>query len=824
METNENLEFANQKILDVGLSKEVKKSFIDYSMSVIMSRALPDVRDGLKPVHRRILYAMYEDHLTHDRDFRKSATTVGNVLGRYHPHGDAAVYDTMVRLAQTFSLRYPLIEGQGNFGNIDGDGAAAYRYTEARMHRIANEMMSDIEKDVVDFMPNFDNKLKEPTVLPARFPNLLVNGSIGIAVGMATNIPPHNLNEVIDGTIFLMENPDAEITQLMEFIKGPDFPTGATICGTTGIYSAYTTGKGRIIVRAKTVIEEEKHRIIITEIPYQVNKTTLKATLAECVKDKRVDGIRDIRDESSGRTGIRIVIDCRQDANCQIILNQLYKYTQLQDTCAVNMLALVNNIPRVLNLKEMLSYYIEHQKEVIVRRTKFELEKALHEAHINEGYKIATDNIDEVIHIIRASASIPDAKANLMERFGLSVIQAQAIVEMALGRLSGLERQKVEDRLAKLYAMIEEFRAILADENKVIEIVKNDLIEIKEKYGDARKTQCVPLEEEIVLEDLIERHRCLITLSHAGYIKRRAADTYTAQNRGGKGIIGMTTKEEDFVEMVVSADSHSNLMMFTQKGKVFTKKAYLIPEAGRTAKGTNIANILEIDKDDKITAMIDMESFDMGGFLTMVTRNGIIKRTPVEEYAYQRKGGKKAINLDEGDELVFVAHTTGENEVVVATRNGLAVRFEEEKARSVGRTSRGVIAIRLTDGDAVAGAAIVDDSKKLLFITEKGFGKRTEFENFPAHNRGGKGVICHKVTEKTGRITNIAPVSENEDIMLITNDGTIIRTPVSGISTYGRTAAGVIVMRLSENASIVSFAKVQKEEEEEENEASESNE
>ncbi len=821
---NSNLEFANQKILDVGLSKEVKKSFIDYSMSVITSRALPDVRDGLKPVHRRILYAMYEDHLTHDKPFRKSATTVGNVLGRYHPHGDAAVYDTMVRLAQTFSLRYPLIEGQGNFGNIDGDSAAAYRYTEARMHRISNEMMSDIEKEVVDFMPNFDNKLKEPTVLPARFPNLLVNGTIGIAVGMATNIPPHNMCEVIDGTIFLMENPDAEIVQLMEYIKGPDFPTGATICGSQGIYSAYTTGRGRIIVRAKATIEEEKHRIIITEIPYQVNKTTLKSTLAECVKDKRIEGIRDIRDESSGRTGIRIVIDCKQDVNCQIILNQLYKFTQLQDTCAVNMLALVDNIPRVLNLKEILTYYIKHQEEVIVRRTKFELEKALQEAHINEGYKIATDNIDEVISIIRASASIPDAKIKLQERFGLSEIQSQAIVEMTLGRLSGLERQKVEEKLAKLYALIDELRGILADENKVKEIIKTDLLEIKRKYGDDRKTECVPLEEEIVLEDLIERHRCLITLSHAGYIKRRAADSYSAQHRGGKGIIGMTTKEEDFVEMVVSADSHANLMMFTAKGKVFTKKAYLIPEAGRTAKGTNIANILEIDKDDKITAMIDMERFDMGGFLTMVTRNGIIKRTPVEEYEYQRKGGKKAINLDEGDELVFVSHTTGDNEIVVATKNGFAVRFHESKARQVGRTSRGVIAIRLTENDAVAGASVVDDTKTLLFITEKGFGKRTEFANFPTHNRGGKGVICHKLSDKTGRIADVSAVDESEDIMLITNDGTVIRTPVAGISTYGRTAAGVIVMRLSEGASIVNFAKVQKDEEDENEENAEAEE
>lgn len=821
MENNSNLEFLDQKITDVGLSKEVKKAFIDYSMSVIMSRALPDVRDGLKPVHRRILYAMYEDHLTHDKPFRKSATTVGNVLGRYHPHGDAAVYDTMVRMAQTFSLRYPLIEGQGNFGSIDGDGAAAYRYTEARMHRISNEMMRDIEKEVVDFMPNFDNKLKEPTVLPARFPNLLVNGTIGIAVGMATNIPPHNMGEVIDATVFLMDNPDAEITQLMEYIKGPDFPTGATICGTQGIYSAYTTGKGRIIVRAKAVIEEDKHRIIITEIPYQVRKNTLNATLAECVKDKRVDGIRAIRDESSSRTGIRIVIECRQDVNCQIILNQLYKYTQLQDTCAVNMLALVDNIPKVLNLKEILSYYIKHQEEIIERRTKFELEKALMEAHINEGYKIATDNIDEVISIIRASESIPDAKAKLMERFALSEIQAQAIVEMTLGRLSGLERQKVEEKLAKLYALIDELRGILADEDKIKEIIKEDLIEIKKKYGNERKTECVPLEEEIVLEDLIERHKCLITLSHAGYIKRRAADSYSAQHRGGKGIIGMTTKEEDFVEMVVSADSHANLMMFTSKGKVFTKKAYLIPEASRTAKGTNIANILEIDKDDKITAMIDMERFDMGGYLTMVTKNGIIKRTPVEEYEYQRKGGKKAINLDEGDELVFVSHTTGDNEIVVATKNGFAVRFHESKARQVGRTSRGVIAIRLTDNDCVAGAAVVDETKTLLFITEKGFGKRTEFANFPVHNRGGKGVICHKLSDKTGRIADVSAVDENEDIMLITNDGTVIRTPVNGISTYGRTAAGVIVMRLAEGALIVNFAKVQKDEEDETEESAE---
>ena len=811
MDNKENLEFLDQKIVDVGLSKEVKKSFIDYSMSVITSRALPDVRDGLKPVHRRILYAMHEDHLTYDKPFRKSATTVGNVLGRYHPHGDASVYDSMVRLAQTFSMRYPLIEGHGNFGNIDGDSAAAYRYTEARMSRLSDEMMRDIEKQVVDFMPNFDNKLKEPVVLPSRFPNLLVNGTIGIAVGMATYFPPHNLCEVVDGTIYLMENPDAEITDLMTFIKGPDFPTGATVCGTSGIYSAFMTGKGKVIVRAKATVEEEKHRIIVTEIPYQVNKSTLVETMALCVKDKRIDGIRDIRDESSGRTGIRIVVECRHDVNCSVILNQLYKYTQLQDTCAYNMLALVDNVPKTLNLKEVIEYYIRHQEDVIVRRTKFELEKALREAHINEGYKIAADNIDEVIAIIKASASIPDAKTALMARFSLSDIQAQAIVEMTLGKLSGMERQKVEERLAKLYAMIDEYRAILADENKIKEIIKNDLIELKNRYGDARRTECVPLEEEIVLEDLIEKHTCVITLSHGGYIKRLPASTYSSQNRGGKGIIGMTTKDEDFVEKAITSSSHSNLFIFTNKGKVFSKKAYLIPEAGRTAKGTNIVNILEIDKDESINAIIPIDDFS-SGVLTLVTKNGIIKRTDVKEYEYQRKGGKKAINLDEGDELVFASVTTGENEIVIVTKKGFAVRFNENKARMVGRTSRGVIAIRLTEGDCVCGAAVVDESKTMLFISENGFGKRTEFSQFPSHNRGGKGVICHKVSEKTGLLAAVAPVESGEDVMLITDTGTIIRTHVDGISTYSRTAAGVIVMRTGENSKIAGFAKVAKEE------------
>ena len=580
----ENLEFPDQKIVGIEMRHEVENSFIAYSMSVIMSRALPDVRDGLKPVHRRILYAMYEDHLTYDKAFRKSATTVGNVLGRYHPHGDSAVYDTMVRLAQPFSMRYPLIEGHGNFGSVDGDPAAAYRYTEARLAKLSNEMMSDIDKNVVDFDPNFDNRLKEPRVLPSRFPNLLVNGSIGIAVGMATYIPPHNLGEVIDGTIYQMENPDCTVRDLMQFIKGPDFPTAATLYGSNGIYEAYSTGRGRVMVRAKCNIEEEKHRIVVTEIPYQVNKSMLVESMAALVKDKRIEGITDIRDES-GRDGMRIVVDYRRDANGQVILNQLYKYTQLQDTCAFNMLALVDNVPRVLNLKQILGYYIKHQEDVITRRIKFDLEKAKREAHILEGLRIATDNIDEVIEIIKKSASIPDAKEKLMARFSLDDIQAQAIVDMTLGRLSGLERQKVEERLAKLYALIEELTADLNDEGRIKEIIKTEMLEIKAKFADPRRTELVAAEDDIVYEDLIERHTCVVTMTHGGYIKRQPADTYSAQKRGGKGIIGMATKEEDYVEDVIAANSHALLMFFTNTGKVHIRKTYQIPEAGKNREG-----------------------------------------------------------------------------------------------------------------------------------------------------------------------------------------------------------------------------------------------
>ena len=808
----ENLEFPDQKIVGIEMRHEVENSFIAYSMSVIMSRALPDVRDGLKPVHRRILYAMYEDHLTYDKAFRKSATTVGNVLGRYHPHGDSAVYDTMVRLAQPFSMRYPLIEGHGNFGSVDGDPAAAYRYTEARLAKLSNEMMSDIDKNVVDFAPNFDNRLKEPRVLPSRFPNLLVNGSIGIAVGMATYIPPHNLGEVIDGTIYQMENPDCTVRDLMQFIKGPDFPTAATLYGSNGIYEAYSTGRGRVMVRAKCNIEEEKHRIVVTEIPYQVNKSMLVESMAALVKDKRIEGITDIRDES-GRDGMRIVVDYRRDANGQVILNQLYKYTQLQDTCAFNMLALVDNVPRVLNLKQILGYYIKHQEDVITRRIKFDLEKAKREAHILEGLRIATDNIDEVIEIIKKSASIPDAKEKLMARFSLDDIQAQAIVDMTLGRLSGLERQKVEERLAKLYALIEELTADLNDEGRIKEIIKTEMLEIKAKFADPRRTELVAAEDDIVYEDLIERHTCVVTMTHGGYIKRQPADTYSAQKRGGKGIIGMATKEEDYVEDVIAANSHALLMFFTNTGKVHTRKTYQIPEAGRTAKGSNIVNILELEAGEKVTAIISVPGFSDKEYLFMVTKRGIVKKTLLSEFEYQRKGGKIALTLDDGDELVYVKHTSGNDDIIIATHDGLSARFGEEDVRPMGRGARGVKGMTLSDGDYIVGCAVISEDKALLTITEGGFGKRCEFDNFSAHNRGVKGVMCHGISERTGKLAGIAAVGESDDIMMITNDGTIIRTPVSGIPFYGRSAGGVIVMRLSEGSSLVNFARLENDEE-----------
>lgn len=807
----ENIE---QMIVGRTIESRVPEAFLEYSMSVIVSRALPDVRDGMKPGQRRVMYAMYEDNLTSDKPFRKSATTVGNVLGRYHPHGDQSVYGTMVRMAQPFSLRYPLVDGHGNFGNVDGDGAAAYRYTEARMSRLANELMSDIEKEVVDFVPNFDNTRKEPTVLPSRFPNLLVNGSVGIAVGMATNVPPHNLGEVIDGTIFLMENPECTVEELMEYIKGPDFPTSATIYGKKGIIDAYTTGRGRINVRSKARIEEEKHRIIVTEIPYMVNKSMLVKAMADLVKDKRIEGITDIRDES-GRAGMRIVIEYKRDANGQIILNQLYKNTQLQDTCAVNMLALVNGEPKTLSLKQMLTHYIAFQEDVIVRRTKFEKAKAEAEAHIYEGYKIAIDNIDEVISIIRASESTPIAKEKLMVRFTLSEKQAQAIVEMTLGRLSGLERQKIEDRIVKLHALIAELNEILADENKVKEIIKNEMLEIKRKYADDRRTDIIDSEEEIDIEDLIERHECVITLTNSGYIKRLPAETYSAQHRGGKGLIAMATKEEDFIEKVLCANSHDYLLMFTDSGKIFVRKVYRIPEASRTAKGSNLINLIEIEKGEKVTAMISISEFEENTYLTMVTQNGVIKRTDIKEYEYQRKGGKIAINLDEGDKLIFVGHTDGTKHVLIGTRKGYAARFDENKVSIVGRTARGVRGIDLREGDIVCGAVIVDNEKKLLTITENGFGKKSSFDEFEPRNRGIMGVIIHNITEKTGALAGVACVSDDDDVMVITDEGVIIRTDSVEIPTYKRSTTGVRVMKLNGNQIVANMTLVKKEDEEE---------
>lgn len=814
MDNKQDITFADQKIVPVQIEKNVQKSFIEYAMSVIVSRALPDVRDGLKPVHRRILYAMYGDNLTYDKPFRKSATTVGNVLGKYHPHGDSAVYDSMVRLAQDFSMRYPLIEGHGNFGNVDGDSAAAYRYTEARMAKMANEMLADIKKNVVDFTPNFDNKLKEPVVLPSRFPNILVNGSIGIAVGMATNIPPHNLCEVIDGTIFYMEHPDATVADVMQYIKGPDFPTRATIYGTAGIYAAYATGKGHITVRAKAEVQQEHHRIIITEIPYMVNKSQLVKSMADLVKEKRVEGITEIRDES-GRAGMRIVVEFRRDANGQVILNQLYKFTQLQDTCAVNMIALVDNQPKLLGLLDILRYYIAHQQDVISRRVRFDLDEALRRAHILEGQKIAIDFIDEVIALIRASQSVVDARDGLMERFGLSEAQAQAIVEMTLGKLAGLERIKIEEELAEKKKLIEELRAILADEGRIHNIIKEEMLEIKRRFGDERRTEICEAENEILLEDLIERHSCVVTLSHAGYIKRQPADTYSAQRRGGKGIIGMGTKDEDYVESVYVVNSHSFLLFFTNFGRVYVKKAYTLPQAGRTAKGTNLVNILEMMQGESVTAVVALDEFSEEEYLMMVTERGVCKRTRIKEFEYQRRGGKIAISLDEGDALTYVRRTVGDDELIIATKQGRCTRFAETEARIMGRTARGVRAMRLAQGDTICGVCVVDDTKTLLTVTESGYGKRTEFSEYSAHSRGGKGFAVANLTEKTGLLAGIAAAGEDDDVMMITNEGMLVRTPAQQIRLCGRVSQGVIVMRLAPGQSIVNIALVPEEEKEE---------
>lgn len=803
-----------QTIHDIGIEKEIKSCYIDYAMSVIVGRALPDVRDGLKPVHRRILYTMYEDNLTSDKPFSKSAKTVGAVLGNYHPHGDASVYDAMVRLGQDFSMRYMLIDKHGNFGNIDGDPPAAYRYTEARMSRIASEMLSDIEKNVVDFMPNFDNTSKEPVVLPARFPNLLVNGSVGIAVGMATNIPPHNMREAIDATEYLMDNPECTVTDLMQFIKGPDFPTYGTIYGTSGIYEAYMTGRGKIRVRAKAHFEEKHGRtsIIVTELPYQVNRSMLLESMVDLVKTKRVEGIADIRNES-GMHGMRIVIDLKKDANPQVVLNLLYKYTQLQDTCAVNMVALVNGEPKLLNLKDMLSHYIGHRRDVTTRRIKFELAAAEREAHIYEGYKIAIDNIDEVINIIRSSASIPDSKARLSERFGLSDEQAQAIVDMRLGKLSGLERQKVEERLAELYALIDDLRAILSDDARLTAIIKEDLNYIRDRYGDERRTDIVEAENDILIEDLIERESCVITATNAGYIKRLPSDTYQAQRRGGKGVTAMGTREEDIVEDVIIAHSHDFLLMFSDTGKVYIKKCYEIPESARTAKGTNLVNLLSLDSGEKITAILPVADFTQDENLVLITRRGVAKRINLMAYSRKRNNGLRAINLDEGDQLLYVLRTGGDDDIMVATDRGLSIRFSEQDVREMGRTARGVRAVTLSEGDSVVGAGVIPGGKSdigqyVLTITENGYGKRSELSEYKRQSRGGRGLCCHKLGEKTGALAGIRIVPEDYEIMLITDGGVIIRTRVSEIPVYGRSASGVRVMRLDGESRVVRFAVV----------------
>ena len=810
---NQSIEYPDQKIEDRNMEKEVRKSFLEYSMSVITSRALPDVRDGMKPGQRRILYAMYEDHLTYDKPFRKSATTVGNVLGRYHPHGDAAVYQTMVRMAQSFSLRYPLIEGHGNFGNIDGDGAAAYRYTEARMSKIADYMLADIEKKVVPMTRNFDNTRDEPTVLPSRFPNFLVNGAVGIAVGMATNIPQHNLGEVIDGTVYRMDHPDCSLDELMMYIKGPDFPTRGIVYGSRGIREAYATGRGKVIVRARARIEENEHRIIITEIPYGVNKSMLVASIADMHKEKKIEGITGLRDES-GRGGMRIVVEYRRDANPEVILNQLYKYTQLQDTCAVNMLALVKGEPRVLSLFDVLDEYITFQREIITNRTRFELDRAMAEMHIYEGYKIAIDHIDDVIAIIKSSDSIPNAKERLGEAFGLSDAQAQAIVEMTLGKLSGLERQKIEERLARLAALVAELQSVLADPTKVDDIIKTELNEIRRRFADPRRTELIEAVDDIDIEDLIPRTTAVLTVTHAGYMKRQKASDYAAQTRGGVGKAALSMKDEDYVEQVMVVNSHSLLLIFTNFGKVYTTKVYRIPEASRTAKGTNVANIVELAEGERMTAFITVAEFEEDKYLTMVTKKGIMKRTSLMEFEYQRRGGKRAITLDEGDELYFVRLTDGESDLLIATRYAQAVRFEEKNVRAMGRLARGVIGIRMAEGDEVVGLVPVCDDKTLLTVTENGLGKRSPFDNFRTmKNRGGSGVACHKMSEKTGCLASVSAVSEDDDILLITNEGTMIRTAVTSIPVHSRATGGVIVMRLGEDAKIVTFARVEKEEE-----------
>ncbi|MBR2703886.1 MAG: DNA gyrase subunit A [Clostridia bacterium] len=805
------------KIVDRDVDKEMRTAYIDYAMSVIVSRALPDVRDGLKPVHRRILYTMHEDGLTSDKPYRKSATTVGDVLGRYHPHGDSSVYDAMVRMAQDFSLRYPLIDGHGNFGSIDGDGAAAYRYTEARMSKISEVMLTDIEKDTVDFTPNFDGRLQEPSVLPAKIPALLVNGSSGIAVGMATNIPPHNLGEVIDGVNAMIDNPDISDEELMKIIKGPDFPTEGLILGREGIKDAYTTGRGKIVVRAETEIEEmsgNKQRIIVKSLPYQVNKAKLIEHIALLAREKRIEGISDLRDESDRTEKVRIVIELKRDANAQVVLNQLYKNTQMQDNFGVIILALVNGVPKILTLRQCLDEYIKHREQVIIRRTKFDLDKALARAHILEGLRIAIDNIDEVINIIRSSYD--DAKERLMDRFGLTDIQAQAILDMRLKTLSGLQREKIEEEYKQLMELIAHLREILANEHLVLEIIKEELLEVKQKYGDERRTKIVAAEGEIDVEDLIKEEQTVVALTHFGYIKRMPIDTYKSQRRGGKGITGMTTREEDFVKQIFTASTHDTILFFSNKGKLYRLRGYEIPEAGRTARGTAIVNLLRLDNGEKISAVIPITTFDDGQYLLMATKQGLIKKTALKEYDSTRKTGLLSITLKDDDELIDVRLTDGEDNVVLVTSKGLSITFDEKDVRPVGRSAQGVIGMRLDENDFVIGMESILNSKDatLLAITENGFGKRTELTEYRVQKRGGRGVITYKITPKTGDIVGIRIATGEEDVMLITDKGTIIRMKVEEISILGRSTQGVTLMRTNDGGKVVSIETITNEEDE----------
>ena len=806
--------YQGERLVPLDIEHELKNSFISYAMAVIVSRALPDVRDGLKPVHRRILYSMTELGMTPDKPFRKSARIVGDVLGKYHPHGDTAVYDAMVRLAQDFSMRYTLVEGQGNFGSVDGDSPAAMRYTEARLSKMAADLTADLDKQTVDFYPNFDETLMQHEVLPSRFPNLLVNGSGGIAVGMATNIPPHNMGEVIDGVVYMLDHPDCTVGELMDIIKGPDFPTAGLIMGMNGIKSAYLTGKGRIIMRARTEIEPinaNRSRIVVTEIPYQVNKARLVEKIAELVHEKRVEGISDLRDESD-RRGMRIVIELKKDVNPQIVLNTLFKHTQMQETFGVNMLALVGGVPRVLNLQQMLYYYIEHQKDVIVRRTRYDLGKAEARAHILEGLLVALDHIDEVVNLIRTSKTGAEAKEGLMTRFGLSEKQAQAILDMRLQRLVGLERQRLHDEYVELEKTIAHLREVLGSEELVRGIIREEILAIRAKYADPRRTEIVPIANEIELADLIQEENMAVTLTHFGYVKRVTADTYRAQKRGGKGITGMTTREEDYAEQIFVTSTHTDLMFFTSRGRVFRKTCYEIPEAGRTAKGTAIVNLLQLDGGEKVTTVIPVKE-GARGMLVMTTRNGVIKKTELGEFENIRASGLIAVTLRGDDELIGVALTDGTKELLLGTRGGMSIRFHESDVRPMGRSAMGVKAMELDEGDEIVSMSVVDEGSQVLTISENGYGKRTEVSEYRVQSRGGKGIKAMQLTDKTGRLAALMLAHEDEDVMMISDDGTIIRTAVADISTQSRSTQGVRMMRLAEGSRVVAVTATEKVEE-----------